>query len=84
MFPGLLIREALVMQGVAKPVMYMMWPPTAPKWEELVSEGEDGIKRPKKNGREARTGFSWFLGVSCELAFVLICLGSWQVGPGER
>lgn len=75
-FPSLLLREAALMRGVAKPVVYMIWPPTTPKWEDLVYEGEDGVKRPRKEEKGARTGFSWFFGLSCELAFILVCLRS--------
>lgn len=75
-FPGLLLREAALVQSVVKPVVYMIWPPTTPRWEDLVYEGEDGVKRPRKEEKGSRTGFGWFFYLSCELAFVLACLRS--------
>ena len=69
---------------VLVPVQYMIWPPTVPEWEELVSktdnEEEMSVKRPRMKGWE-RDGVGggdwWWSALSvCEIGVVWMCLMS--------
>lgn len=76
-FPCLLLREVALVSAVLKPVVYMVWPPETPEWGELVREGEDGVRRPRKSGgRRGKGGVGgWILGVAGEM--VLLSLVVW-------
>ena len=64
------------MSGVARLVLYMLRPPVGRRWEELVVEAVDGVKRPKGEGEgRGRTGWGWFAGVVCEGLVVWGCFG---------
>ena len=41
-FPNLLLKLLDFVLGVSKPVLYMIQPPTAPLWDEVVVEDEKG------------------------------------------
>ena len=76
-FPSLLLKLLAFVFGVSKPVQYMIWPPTAPTWDELVVEDENGVKRPRGNMGsgmvETGIGASWMLAFTCELCVIWLC-----------
>lgn len=56
----------------------MIWPPTAPRWEELVVEGADGVKRPRRRREgslrvEDRLGMAWMVGFFVEVYIIWLC-----------
>lgn len=63
---------------MSKPVRYMIWPPTAPAWENLVVEDERGVKRPKgemgSGGFEEGIGGQWVVAFVCEVLVIWSCL----------
>lgn len=73
-FPCLLLSQLALVQAVLKPVAYMMWPPTAGEWKELVYADEDGVKRPKKSPPSEATGLMWFAEVLFNTLLISSCL----------
>lgn len=67
------------MAGVAKPVIYMIWPPTAPRWDELVEEDGNGVRRPRRSVGEngAGVGVGSAVELVFEVAVVWACFASW-------
>ena len=76
-FPSLLLKLLTFVLGVSKPVRYMISPPTAPPWEELVVEDGRGIKRPRgemgSGGVERGVGREWVVGFLMEIWVVWAC-----------
>lgn len=76
-FPSLLLKLLAFVLGVSKPVQYMMWPPTASAWDDLVVEDESGVKRPRGemgSGKvETGIGASWVVAFVCESCIIWLC-----------
>ncbi len=76
-FPSLLLKLLTFVFGVSKPVLYMIQPPTAPAWDELVTEDEHGVKRHKggmgSGKTETRIGMSWVVVSLSELYVIWSC-----------
>ena len=72
-FPGLLVREVALIAGVVRPVAYMVWPPTTPRWGELVEEGGEGVRRPRREESAGGTGLRWVFAIFGEVLLVGAC-----------
>lgn len=65
--------------AVSAPVRYMVSPPDALEWEELVEEGKDGVKRPRKEWRGGRggkrggSGIPWLAMTTFEAMIIWAC-----------
>ena len=74
-FPALLSKCLALGWAASSPVRYMVSPPDAPEWEELVEEGDDGVKRPKgrwRGGGDKRggVGYPWLIFTACEFGII--------------
>ena len=61
-FTGALLKLIQYIYHASIPVYYMLYPPTVPEREELLTKGPDGVNRPKmKVGQELRpdNDFKW-------------------------
>ena len=78
-FPGLLLKCLALGWAVSSPVRYMLSPPEAPGWEELVQEGADGVRRPRIDWRgrtgdkQGKIGAPWLMITACEALIIWAC-----------
>ena len=78
-FPALLLKCTALSWAVSSPVRYMVSPPDTPEWEELVKEGDDRVKRPRKEWRggrddkRGRMGYPWLVITVWEAMMIWAC-----------